>query len=102
LLLAGPWLGAAGPAEATVPGKNGLIAFASDRATGPGVDNPTGDYEILVMNPDGTGIKQVTNNTAFDGDPAWSPDGKQIAFTSKRDGNLEIYTMNADGSGQAN
>jgi WD40 repeat protein len=34
--------------------------------------------------------------------PAWSPDGSKIAFTSNRDGNLEIYVMNADGSGQAN
>ena len=31
--------------------------------------------------------------------PAWSPDGRRIAFTSERDGNPEIYVMNADGSG---
>ena len=32
--------------------------------------------------------------------PAWSPDGGKIAFVSNRDGNLEIYVMNSDGSGQ--
>ena len=32
--------------------------------------------------------------------PAWSPDGRKIAFASERDGNSEIYLMNADGSGQ--
>ncbi|MDY7080437.1 MAG: hypothetical protein SXV54_26450 [Chloroflexota bacterium] len=34
--------------------------------------------------------------------PAWSPDNTRIAFVSDRDGNLEIYVMNADGSGQVN
>jgi Tol biopolymer transport system component len=32
--------------------------------------------------------------------PSWSPDGKRIAFETDRDGNSEIYVMNADGSGQ--
>ena len=34
--------------------------------------------------------------------PAWSPDGRKLAFVSERDGNAEIYVMNADGSGQEN
>ena len=34
--------------------------------------------------------------------PSWSPDGRKIAFTTKRDGNFEVYVMNADGSGQRN
>jgi Tol biopolymer transport system component len=38
---------------------------------------------------------------ARDGSPSWSPDGRKIAFYSERDGNGEIYVMNADGSGQS-
>jgi TolB protein len=34
--------------------------------------------------------------------PAWSPDGRMIAFHSLRDGYSEIYVMNPDGSGQRN
>ena len=34
--------------------------------------------------------------------PAWSPDGRKLAFVSERDGNAEIYVMNADGSGLRN
>jgi TolB protein len=34
--------------------------------------------------------------------PSWSPDGTKIAFVSLRDGNSDIFVMNADGSGQTN
>jgi Tol biopolymer transport system component len=55
------------------------------------------------MNPDGTNQTNVTNNQASELEPAVSPDGRKIAFTSTRDGNFEIYVMNAlDGSRQKN
>ena len=47
-------------------------------------------------------MKRLTNSRAWDQAPLWSPDGKMIAFLSGRDGNGEIYVMNADGSGQRN
>jgi Tol biopolymer transport system component len=55
--------------------------------------------EIYVMKADGSGVSRLTNNAANDGQPAWSPDGKKIAFVSNRAGNDEIYVMNADGTG---
>jgi Tol biopolymer transport system component len=59
------------------------------------------DWDIYVINVDGTGLTRLTTDPAFDGwRPAWSPDGQEIAFFSTRDDPLndEIYVMNADGS----
>ena len=59
-----------------------------------------GNAEIYAMNPDGSGQKRLTNNSAQDSRPALSPDGR-IAFVSNRDsGDQEVYRMNSDGSGQ--
>jgi len=71
----------------------GKIAFVSTRE---------GNSEIYVMDPDGSGLRNLTNNSAFDGSPAWSPDSNKIAFVSTRDGNSKIYVMNPDGSGLKN
>src|SRR5437588_173733 len=70
---------------------NGKIAFETDR---------DGNKEIYVMNADGTGQVNISNNPALDANPYWSPDGTKITFDSNRDGNFEIYVMNADGSNQ--
>ena len=56
--------------------------------------------DIWSMKTDGTDPRQLTTNTANDGDPSFSPDGSKIAFVSVRDGNLEIYVLNADGTNQ--
>jgi Tol biopolymer transport system component len=50
------------------------------------------------MNADGTSPTNLSNNPAWDTDQAWSPDGTQIAFSSDRDGNAEIYVVKPDGT----
>ena len=78
------------------------IAFVSDR---------DGNYEIYVMDTDGGNLRRLTNHPDIDSLPSWSPDGKRIVFTSKRDGHVdarhgfatnEIYVMDADGGNQQN
>jgi len=58
--------------------------------------------DVWVMNADGSDRTRLTTDPAPDFDPAWSPDGRRIAFRTHRDGNEEVYVMNADGSGQRN
>jgi TolB protein len=54
------------------------------------------------MNADGSEVKKLTDGEGVDSWPAWSPDGKRIAFVTFRDGNYDIHLMNADGSGRVN
>jgi Tol biopolymer transport system component len=63
-----------------------------------GVPAPGRLREIFVINVDGTGLTNLTNDPADDYRPDWSPDGRKIAFTSNRHGHDQIYVMNADGS----
>ena len=82
---------AASPTDVTLMPSltEGRIAFSSIR---------DGDWEIYVMNVDGSGLTRLTNNADTDCCPSWSPDAARIAFESARDGNWEIYVMSADGS----
>lgn len=63
----------------------------------------TQEDQIFVVNGDGSDLRKLTDSgSASDAGPVWSPDGRAIAFTSDRDGNSEIYVMDADGGGQQN
>jgi TolB protein len=54
--------------------------------------------ELYVMNRDGTGIRNLTNNSGSDCCATWSKDGKTIYFVSEREGAPHVYLMRADGS----
>jgi TolB protein len=67
------------------------------------ISNRSMSFELYVINIDcdetrlgGCTTQRLTQNRAADSFPAWSPDGKQIAFSSDRSGNYEVYTVAAD------
>jgi TolB protein len=93
-----PWqmtalaLGLAGLISSAAANTNATeeIAFVSIRS---------GDAHIFINSGLGTD-RQLTSGKSINTQPAWSPDGKRIAFTSSRSGLTKIFVMNRDGSDQ--
>ena len=73
-------------------GKQIVFAATPEKANAP---------DLFVANIDGSNRRRLTTHPDSETSPAWSPDGKEIAFTSERTGRPQIFIMNADGSGQA-
>lgn len=98
-------------AEATVSPDGKTIVFTSVRE---------GDIDLYSMNIDGTGLKRLTDDVGYDGGAFYSPDSKRIVYRAQHPGtpeereayqallsrnlmessNLELFVMNADGSGK--
>jgi Tol biopolymer transport system component len=57
------------------------------------------EYDIFTAKTDGSDVKRLTTTTGYDAEATLSTDGKQIVFTSVRDGDIDLYSMAADGSG---
>src|SRR6266566_2876467 len=72
-------------------GLTGRIAFHSNR---------DGDFDIYVMNADGSGVTNLTNNTVPEFDPVWSPNGKQLTFGRISGNGAAVVVINVDGSGE--
>lgn len=70
------------------------------RITFEGLKKSGSHQEIMVIDVDRSNERQLTNARGASVHPMFSPDGKQIAFCSKRDGKESIFIMNADGSKQ--
>ncbi|MDY3561210.1 hypothetical protein R5W23_002472 [Gemmata sp. JC673] len=67
----------------------GLLAVTS---------NTNGNWEIYLVQASTGAARRLTDNTASDTEPVWSPDGKRLAFTSDRAGEPDVWLMNADGT----
>lgn len=65
------------------------IVFVSDRNS---------NSEIYVMNPDGSGLRRVTDTSSNEAHPVFAPSGDRIYFSSDDSGNSQIYSVNIDGS----
>jgi Tol biopolymer transport system component len=65
------------------------IAFMSDH---------DGNWEVYLVNLDGSGLRRLTDSPARDGLPAWSPDGRTIAFVSDQGGIWAVWAVSPDGS----
>lgn len=68
------------------PAAAGRIAFASNR---------DGDFDIYVMNADGSGQRALTRNSDEDREPVWSPDAAQLAYVSRPGGIPRIFVIDA-------
>ena len=88
--------GASPGAGAAAAKPKGKLLFSSNR------NPPNASYEIYVQDQNGGAAVDLTNsnNTVSDYDPAWSPDGKKIIWTSADPSDQDIWIMNADGSGK--
>ena len=71
------------------------IAYSSGRD--PGCEG-SGCLALYLMNPDGTNKRKLTDADAFQ--LSWAPDGSKLAFQDSRSGVPQIYTINADGTGE--
>jgi TolB protein len=104
-----PWHGIIGKtpdgsdADVTLPGSSTTgaadpfdLVFASNRKT------TTERLQIWVTNRIGSSPIRLTYSNANDSSPSWSPDRRQIAFSSDVTGFSDIFVMNADGSNRTN
>lgn len=81
------------PPQEIIPSQKatGRIAF---------ITSNEGELDIYVLDDNGQNLRRLTQNTGYNSQPAFSPDGSRIVFVSDRDGDNEIYIMNSDGTHQ--
>ena len=79
-------------------GSNSAPAWSPDgRQLAVVLSRDGGGSQIYLINPDGSNVRRLTNSSAIDTEPFFSPDGQSIYFTSNRGGSPQIYRMPANG-----
>ncbi len=78
----------------------GQLAWSPDGTKIAFHSKASGNFNIYVMDSNGTNITALTSDAGSDKCPAWSPDGSKIAFQTNRDGKYQIYVMASNGSAQ--
>lgn len=90
------------------PGSDGFADFSGDGRSIVFRSGRTGNFDVYLMNSDGTNVRNLTNHPSYDSFPAFSPFNDQIAFSSNRDGvpeektgmkSFEIYLLNLNPDG---
>ena len=90
------------------PGDREVI-FASTHGAGPGCLTPPDrsmgyvwkiypEFDLWVRNLETGAMRTLSPAPGYDAEATISPDGKRIVFTSRRNGDLDVYTMGMDGS----
>src|SRR6266540_2163242 len=79
------------------------IAFDVNTDIEPNIGGAPADFDVFVVNADGSGLRRLTDAPGEDQGPSWSPDDTKIVFQSARGGGegfSRLWLMNADGSNQ--
>lgn len=72
-------------------------ALSPDRTTIAFSSNRDGDFDLYLMDADGSNIRRLTTQPGADGDPAWSPDGSRLVYTGTRNGASQIFLISREG-----
>jgi dipeptidyl aminopeptidase/acylaminoacyl peptidase len=101
---------APGLRSATIALNDMQVLTTSDRDTAPApspdgqkiafMSQQEGNWDIYIVNADGSNLRRLTEDPAEDGLPTWSPDGRVLAFASYRGESWGIWAMTPSGGGQ--
>jgi tetratricopeptide (TPR) repeat protein/predicted Ser/Thr protein kinase len=110
ILYSGCWRDACGIIAMRADGTNPVQVVAGSTETNPEsspdgkqvafMSQRDGNWEVYIVNLDGSNLRRLTHSAANDGLPTWSPDGQFIAFATDRDGRWAVWAMRPDGSQQ--